>query len=40
MDDVARVLRILDSLRYTQDEFYIHCDGTLLLPIVAFCAPV
>jgi histidine decarboxylase len=29
VDDLDRVLRILEDAGYSEDRFYIHCDGAL-----------
>eukprot|EP00479_Gromia_sphaerica_P010188 TRINITY_DN4595_c0_g1_i1.p1 TRINITY_DN4595_c0_g1~~TRINITY_DN4595_c0_g1_i1.p1 ORF type:complete len:266 (-),score=25.45 TRINITY_DN4595_c0_g1_i1:169-966(-) len=39
VDDLLRILRVLDSLEITRDRYYIHCDGALfalMLPFVKY----
>ena len=36
VDNLDRILRILDNTGYTRDRFYIHCDGALFALMLPF----
>ena len=36
VDDLDRILRVLDSAGYGRDEFYVHCDGALFAMMMPF----
>lgn len=38
VDDLDRVLSILEETGYTEDRFYIHCDGALFGLMVGSCS--
>ncbi len=40
VDDLDRVLQILKDVGYTEDRFYIHCDGALFGLMVRTCGDV
>ena len=36
VDDLRRVLRVLESLKVPRERFYIHCDGALFALMLPF----